>query len=241
VTSDQKSQLVNDYRYLILVHGSVLNPIQRRFGKGGRDQWEESDVKKHLMAVFNVPEENVYLPDWGGRNQSDSRHTGGTIIANYLHDILKKNPFAEILLVGYSHGGNAANIGLNILAQRNASGDDGFNLDQITLLNTATPAMYDYRLLTSTQALINAHLNFYNHRDFVQQTGALIGSSSRRMNVDGHEVGRAHHGAINQSVTLDVPSGLKDPFGVLAHGRMRSSPKIWKTYKIPQIRAAKDW
>ena len=149
--------------------------------------------------------------------------------------ILRHNPNAAILLIGYSHGGNVNNIALNVLEECE------IDISNITLVSAASPAMYDYRLNTNAQSQINGHFNFYNRRDATQTLYAQLTSSSSVMNVDGHPRGRAHHGAENIPVDRNVPRGFQNRWGAPAHSIMRTDTAIWYHYKINLIREATGW
>ena len=111
------------------------------------------------------------------------------------------------------------------------------------MVGTGTPALCAYQLNHSTQASLNHHFNFYNNWDLVQRLYALHGSSGRRMNIDGHEIGRAQHGGSlvsNISVETGVTRGWRNNWGLNeAHSSMVTSIEMWDTYKIDPIRDSK--
>ena len=252
--TEPRQEHSNDERHIIFVHGTVLDHEERLAG-GGPQQWSNGFVN-HLTDALGVPSTNVHIPNWDGLNNASRRRTGGRIVAEQIVSILIDNPNAEILIIAYSHGGNVSNMALNNLFSRNmsirrnnfrrnpcnAGTNCELDLSNITLVNTAAPAMYDYRLWESPQSQINAHFNFYNTRDATQQTFALHGSLSERMHVDGHPIGRAHHGAINREVSTTEVTWWDNRFwrgG--AHSIMRTSTRIWDYYKVPRIQRATGW
>ena len=216
-------------RHLVLVHGSVLISSEReeRIGLTHFDL-----IKDQLLDAFDIYEQNYHIPDWIGENNRNVRSLGGEIVASYIRMIFSDNPNAEILLIGYSHGGNVAKIALNSLG-------DEFDFSRITLVGTGTPAFYYYQLHPIIQENLNHHFNFYNTSDAVQNIFALIGGSGDLVNLDEHEIGRAQYGATNVQVETGVITGWANNWlRNEAHSSMRTSSEIWEYYKIPRIRAA---
>jgi len=72
-----------------------------------------------------------------------------------------------------SHGGNVAIRGLNRLSE-----NYGANLSNITLVTAGTPIRPDFRIGQNTN--LNAHLNIYSKRDFIQRLGGVIVGFGRR-------------------------------------------------------------
>ena len=229
-------------RHIIFVHGTVLRSDDRE-AELGRTHW--NSTSGHIMAELGIP--NQHIPYWVGDNTTTERQTGGDIVANYIRNILRDNPNAEILILGYSHGGNVAKIALNNLIMENIIHNifnTGYelNLSNITLVGTGTPALYSYQLNNLTQSSLKHHFNFYNNWDLVQRLYALRGSSGRRVNLDGHEIGRAQHGATNISVETGVTRGWRNNWGLNeAHSSMVTSIEMWDIYKIAPIRDSKGW
>ena len=120
------------------------------------------------------------------------------------------------------------------------------DMSNITLVNTASPAMYDYRLNTSAQSQTNGHFNFYNVRDETQRTfGLFRGGGARRTRVDGRQIGRAQpYPARNVEVYVprsEVSWWDNNWMSAGAHSIMRTSVRIWDEYKIDEIRDIKGW
>jgi len=213
-------------RHLILVHGSVLS-VSEREERVGVTHFDL--ILDQLLSAFEIYEENYHIPDWIGENNTTVRSLGGEIVAGYIRRILSDNSEAEILLIGYSHGGNVAKIALNVL-------EGEIDFSQITLVGTGTPAFYTYQLSPAVQENLNHHFNFYNTSDAVQNIFALFGSSGDRIELDEHEIGRAQHGATNVQVETGVITGWTNNwFQNEAHSSMRTSAEMWDYYKIPLI------
>ena len=265
----QTSEEIN--RHLLLVHGSVIQPTDPT--GTGPGHWTDHSVMDALMVEFGIGMDNVAIPDWVGRNRSSHREAGGELIAEYLKDILRNNPYAEILLAGYSHGGNVAKHGLNLVQEyldAMPEDDRQFNLNNVTLLGSGTPAFHAYQLNENTRDNINAHLNFFNNRDWVQRQYSPVGSTAHpdrgvsfnpwglinpfaspitiensdpRIHVQGYERGRAqfpHENVQNIEVDNHVPRGRHNIGGSAAHSAMVNNRALWEHYHIPAIREAKE-
>lgn len=198
----------------------------------------------HVINSLNVSENNVHIPNWRGRNNPRERVRGGAIVEDYIRNILSNNTNAEILIIGYSHGGNVVKIALNNIF----SDDYELDLSNVTMVGTAAPALQEYQL-NNVQGL-NDQFNFYNTRDATQANFAGIGSSARRQDPSGtlwrpsDQWGRAQYTVSpenNIRVIRDVPYGRNNIGGAAAHSIMRTSQIIWDLYKIDPIREAKGW
>lgn len=221
-------------RHIVFVHGSVLDDEGLR-ERIGLKHFEE--IKNYLLDAFDIYEKNHHSPDWIGENNANVRELGGRIVAYTLQEIFKTNPDAEILIIGYSHGGNVAKSALNYLDTYEET-----NFNNITLINTATPALTTYQLNEAVQKNLNHHFNFYNNHDMTQNRYAAIGSSGGLFHegdfiqLENHERGRAQPGATNINVSIGVPTGVIDNWlGMAAHTIMITNIEIWDHYKIPLI------
>ena len=222
-------------RHIIFVHGTVVLGAGGNKGKSDpHGQWGNY-VQPLVVEHFGVPEVNTHNPNWVGNNNTAVRQAGGLVVAELLYDILDANPNAEILIIGYSHGGNVSKIGLN-----HAHHEMELDLSNVTLLGTAVPALYAYQLSVSTRESLNYHLNFYNNHDTTQRSLALIGSSGSRVRIDGHEIGRAQHFATNIEVQRYLPRG-SSVRPVAPHEVMANSIDIWRHYMLAEISRAKGW
>ena len=236
-------------RYTIFVHGTTNEWGENDDPYVGPNQWYNYDVMGFVNGHFNIPSSNTHVPNWYGGNTPETRFAGGDIILGYLIKILRDNPNAEILLIGYSHGGNVGHIALN------GAKECELDLSNITMLSTGAPAHNDYRLNENTQSQVNGHLFFSNNRDFIQSQAHRMGTSSSRMNTsygDGH--GRGHYGARNVIVDRGVPRGMSwgwipfvDPNpnhnigGGPAHSIMRTGMRTWRLYMLPEIGETTGW
>jgi len=245
--TEPRQEPENDARYVIFVHGTVIQPWRTWHSTGtntyGPDQWGEAYIN-HVINSLNVSENNVHIPNWRGRNNPRERVRGGNIVEGYIRNILSNNPNAEILIIGYSHGGNVVKIALNNIF----SDDYELDLSNVTMVGTATPALREYQL-NNVQGL-NNQFNFYNIWDATQANYAGIGSSTRRQDPSGtlwrpsDQWGRAQytaHPENNIRVTRDVPRNSENLFGAAAHTIMMTSQTIWDLYKVEPIRESKGW
>jgi len=198
-----------------LVHGT--DGLWGGINSSHEDHWPIEFIE-HLMEEFNIPRDNIHTPNWDGALNGNVRALQGEVFGSVLNHHIKENPVNRRIIVGYSHGGNVAIQGLNRL-----SNNYGVDLGNITLVTVGTPARPDYRIGKNTN--LNAHINVYNERDFIQRLGgSILGFGGRRA-----------ESAINITVDRYVPRGWDNILGRPAHSSMHNNLDIWRHYILPNL------
>ncbi|MCL1925231.1 MAG: hypothetical protein FWF50_06580, partial [Defluviitaleaceae bacterium] len=141
-----------------LVHGTVMPPgVVNLPGAGPRKHWSNEFVE-YLANELSISTNNIHIPDWGGALNAVVRSNEGHAIASSINERLTENPNLNIVLIGYSHGGNVSIRAINRL-----SNHYNINTNNITLITIGTPIRNDYTLNTN----INQQINVFNTRDTV--------------------------------------------------------------------------
>jgi len=217
----------NNYADLViyLVHGTWGSP---------EEHWSDEFIG-FLMDEFNIPRGNIHAPEWTGTLGGDIRGSGGLLLAINIQSNPQINTDTNMLIVGYSHGGNVAKENLNFLHDI-----FGFDLGNTTLLTVATPIITSHQLNQATRESLGFLFNAFNNYDSVQLAGTMHITGSRAAEpgfiVDGTLIqkivgGRFLHSANrNIPVTRYIPRGTDNVAGLAAHSAMHNNPNVWRYY-----------
>jgi len=212
-----------------LVHGSF-----------GCPEHYDDEFINYLARRLNIPVENIHVPQWSGDLSISDRRSYGHGIASDIN-ARHGGSSTNVLIVGYSHGGNVARRALNRLHLHY-----GFDMSNVGFITLGTPMRNDYRLRWGINNNLAFHLNIFNDLDSVQLYGTIhgspfIGPERPGIIMDGWLPrvvlpGRYAPGATNIRVTNYIPERFDYRYvGVPAHGAMHSNPELWEHYFIDLI------
>ena len=158
----------------------------------------------YLEGIFGSTPKVI---EWSGNVYIKDRAKAAQDVFNFAYALRCLNPNAELILIGYSHGGNIAIEAINKLAE-----EINYPVQNITLITIATPIRPIYQLKTS----VKLHLNAYNRLDFMQIFGQ-IGTGTKIKDVGI----RRFKGAENREAKRFV-----------GHLYMHSNEKFWRRHII---------
>ena len=184
-------------REILLIHGT------RGLPKPARRHWPNSFIS-YLEGVFGITPK---ILEWSGNVYVKDRAKAAQDVFNFACALRRLNPETELILIGYSHGGNVAIEAINKL-----SAETDYPVESITLITIATPIRPIYQLKTS----VKLHLNAYNRLDFMQIFGQ-IGTGTKIKDVGI----RRFKGAENREAKRFV-----------GHLYMHSNKKFWQRHIV---------
>ena len=183
---------------VLLIHGTKGLP------KPAKRHWPSKFIS-YLEGVFGSTPK---ILEWSGSVNIKDRAKAARDVFNFACAFRRLNPDAELILIGYSHGGNIAIEAINRLAV-----ETDFPVESsITLITIATPIRPIYQL----KAEVKLHVNAYNRLDLMQVIGQ-IGTGTKMRDVGT----RSFKGAENREAKRFV-----------GHLYMHSNKKFWQRHIV---------